>query len=222
MGYDITLVTLSSVKRWLDKNNKTISDIPSYCQDFKESEETYLSYNFSKFSDIWYARTSFGKTSEEFANDLRKASAFLTEKRVIPEIPKGLFEIVEFNGNIKKQPFDGWSTDIRVFHWHIKRLLKICEDNPKCLVLADISHSIHITEEDLYEDEEDDGENETPTFITYYRHPVKGNMKVDTFEKASEIAIISKRNNDPRWKAWEELAWKLPGAPSISSGDSRI
>lgn len=102
--------------------------------------------------------------------------------------------------------------------------MKICEDNPRCLVLADISHSIHITEEDLYNDKDkgNDNENETPTFITYYRHPLKGNMKVDTFEKASEIAIISKRNNDPRWKAWEELAWKLPGAPSISSGDSRI
>jgi hypothetical protein len=38
-------------------------------------------------------------------------------------------------------------------------------------------------------------------------------MKVDTFEKACEIAMIVKKNNDGRWVMWESLAWKLPGAP---------
>lgn len=205
MGYDIKLVTLSSVKKCLVKNNKNIIDISSYRQDFKENEETYLSYNFNKFRDIWYPITSFGKTSENFANDLRKASEFLIKKKVIPEIPKELFSNIQF---------DGWSTDIRVFHWNIKRLLKICKDNPRCLVLADVDHFIHITEKDLCYDNYV-LENTPPPIVEYFHHPLNGNMLVDTFEKARQIVIFLKGENNELYKVWEILAWKLQGSPHI-------
>jgi hypothetical protein len=142
MGYDITLISLYDIAQFL-KNGKSINDIQDNV--FDEQELTYLSYNFSKFSEIWFARNSFGKTTEEFANDLRKASEKLNEQKVSAEIPKGFYETTK-----KKQvPYDDWTPDIRVFHWHIKRLLKICEDKPGCLVLADIGHSIKITKKDL-------------------------------------------------------------------------
>ena len=163
--------------------------------NLNEQESTYLSYNFSKFSDIWYACESFGKTSNAFADDLREASRKLTEKKVIAEIPSGIREITTRYGETKQVPYDGWTPDIRVFHWHIKRLLKVCEDNPGCLVIADIEHSIHITEEDIKSCDECKVK-ESPAFVTYYRHPLKGNMKIDTFEKACEIAMIAKKNND--------------------------
>lgn len=217
MGYDITLVSLYDIAEWLRDNGKTIEDIEYFeVRDMDEQESTYLSYNFSKFSEIWYARNSFGKTSEEFANDLREASKKLTEQKVVAEIPSGFRETITQSGEKKQVPYDGWTPDSRVFHWHIKRLLKICEDNPGCVVLADIDHGIHITEEELKNCDKIKVK-EQPHFVTYYRHPLKGNVKVDTFEKACEIAMIAKKNQDERWIMWEELAWCLPGAPRIKN-----
>lgn len=81
--------------------------------------------------------------------------------------------------------------------------------------MADICHSIHITDDDL--EDVTEVKKEKPTFITYYRHPLKGTMKVDTFEKACELAMIAKKKNDQRWEMWENLAWELPGAPTVTT-----
>jgi hypothetical protein len=61
-----------------------------YFEDIEEDEGSYLSYNFGCFSDIWYERESFGKTTEDFAKDLRAASKELTENKISAEIP-GVF-----------------------------------------------------------------------------------------------------------------------------------
>jgi hypothetical protein len=213
MGYDITLILLSEIANIENKDEMLLYNVIS---KLPEQESTYLSYNFSKFKNIWYACDSFGKTSEEFANDLRTASQKLTNMNIIAEIPKELQKFETIHGEIKMMPFDGWTPDIRVFYYHIKRLLKICEDNPHCIVIADIEHSIYVTiDEILSFSNVVRPVRNTETFITYYRHPIKGNMKVDTFEKACEIAQIAKKMNDTMYIHWEELAWQLPGAPSI-------
>lgn len=212
MGYDIKFVSISEVIAWTKRTGKPLNELKYYV-DVDENAEDYLSYNFGRhFRDIWLAHESFGKTTEKFAEDLRAASKKLTEDNISAEIPKGIYEITG-------KPFDGWSSDIRVFHCHIKRLLKLCEENPACIVLADIDHGIYITEEDIKnaEDSFSEKKKEPLPFVAYFRHPLNGNMKVDTFGKACEIAIITKQNGDERYEMWEELAWKLPGAPSVSN-----
>lgn len=209
MGYDIKFVSISEVIAWMKRTGKSLTEL-EYFEDIEEDEGSYLSYNFGCFSDIWYERESFGKTTEDFAKDLRAASKELTENKISAEIPGGIFEKTG-------KPFDGWSSDLRVFHWHIKRLLKLCEDNPACIVLADIGHDIYVTEEELKDTKSVPKKKKPLPFVTYFRHPLKGTVKVDTFEKACEISIITKQGGDECWKIWEELAWKLPGAPSVSN-----
>jgi hypothetical protein len=51
--------------------------------------------------------------------------------------------------------------------------------------------------------------------FSYYRHTIKGNMKVDTFEKACEIAQITKKMKDPQSIFWEDFAWTLSDAQLI-------
>jgi hypothetical protein len=40
-------------------------------------------------------------------------------------------------------------------------------------------------------------------------------MLVDTFEKARQIAIFFKGENNELYKVWEILAWKLQSNPRI-------
>lgn len=213
MGYDISFVPIYRVSNWVTKTGKNPDEMcyNDYSK-FEENECTYLSYNFAIFRKLWFARDNFGKTSEEFAKRLREASKELTKRKISDKIPSGIYEKTG-------EPFDGYSSDIRVFHYHIKRLIKVCEDNPKCVVFADIVHDVHITKEDLdYDEEDDDGtDEEKESFHTYFRHPLKGNMRVDTFEKACEVSVILKKSGDIRWEFWEDFAWKLPGAPVISN-----
>lgn len=215
MGYDIKFVPFRVVSNWLTETGKELKEM--YINDylkFPADGYTSLSYNFGIFSDFWDAYDNFGKTSKEFAESLRKASRELTNRNISDKIPSG---ICEKTG----EPFDTCTSDIRVFHNNIMRLIEVCEDNPRCVVFADTDHDMHISREDLDYDEDnenddDETDEEKESFHVYFCHPLKGNMIVDRFEKACEVSMILKKSGDVRWKSWEDLAWKLPGAPVIS------
>ena len=102
MGYDITFVPIYEVSNWITKTGKNPDEM---CYDdyskFEENECTYLSYNFAIFRELWFARDNFGKTSEEFAESLRKASRELTKKKISDKIPSGIYEETG-------EPFDAW------------------------------------------------------------------------------------------------------------------
>lgn len=51
------------------------------------------------------------------------------------------------------------------------------------------------------------------SIYTYFRHPIKGNMKIDTFAKASEVFTIMTLQGDPRARQWLELAQLMSDAP---------
>lgn len=51
------------------------------------------------------------------------------------------------------------------------------------------------------------------SIVTYFRHPVKGNMKVHNFATASEVYAIMQAKGDPRAPQWLELAKQMHDSP---------
>jgi hypothetical protein len=49
--------------------------------------------------------------------------------------------------------------------------------------------------------------------VTYFRHPVKGQMKVHNFARASEVYTIMSINRDPRAQLWLNIAQQMPDTP---------
>lgn len=213
MGYDIELIRLSQVAGVLPEDKKTTSEGVLGCdttalQGLPVQAESYLSYNFYCFNNYWALRDQLGKRSEEVAKSLVEALARLDKDSVVAEIPN---ESCLCNGVMK--PMDGWTPDIRVFAYHLKRLHTLCHENPKCLVIADIYWDWQITEKDLQDDDEVDDTISEPAPVTYYRHPIDGTIKVDTFAKAADIYARASLARDPRAPQWLEIAKQLPGAP---------
>lgn len=71
---------------------------------------------------------------------------------------------------------------------------------------------------DISDDDEGDDEK-TPEPVrtdpvTYYRHPIKGNMKVDNFATASEVFALMTISGDSRASAWLDLSKQMPDAPN--------
>ncbi len=54
-----------------------------------------------------------------------------------------------------------------------------------------------------------------PCAVTYYRHPTKGQFKVDTFLKAMEVYGIEMAmgTDKTRQQAWVDVAYKMHDAP---------
>ena len=111
MGFDIAFITIREAKRVAKATGKTFKELDYFDFNFNECT-SYLSYNFSVFHEIWYARDSFGKTSEEFADDLREASVRLTNWRVDAIVPDGLWENPKTG---KKEKYTAWTPELRVF-----------------------------------------------------------------------------------------------------------
>ena len=49
--------------------------------------------------------------------------------------------------------------------------------------------------------------------VTYYRHPIKGNMRIDNYASAMEIHLLSLNKKDPRAMMWFNLALQMPDCP---------
>ena len=50
--------------------------------------------------------------------------------------------------------------------------------------------------------------------VTYFRHPIKGNMRVDSFNTAIEVFRYLSAISDPRAKLWKDLAFLILDAPT--------
>ena len=61
--------------------------------------------------------------------------------------------------------------------------------------------------------EEPDDEVKQEVLVTYFRHPIKGNMKVHNFATASEVYTLMILNGDRRAQMWLDIARRMPDAP---------
>ena len=61
------------------------------------------------------------------------------------------------------------------------------------------------------DDSDDDSNDDQP--IAYYRHPIKGTIRVDSYEKAMEIHLLQLKEKDVRASGWYNLALQMPDCP---------
>lgn len=172
----------------------------------------YLSYNFSKFSDYWYIKKHLqGHKASTIVKYLKIGIQKLEDAGVKPGFNKGE---------------DGWSASLNVFSSHLNRfleeiteLIKKYPSHANVRYYCDSASGAGETDySDVISEPDTEAEGETelpeePEFYTYFRHPMHGTMKVDTFAKASEVYTIAVLKGDPRADAWLELAKQMPDAP---------
>ena len=181
--------------------------------------ESYLSYNFSKFKQYVYLPDIAGQTTEVIAKQLDDILETLTDQGYRAEIPQETWEVKSADGKTRTQPMDGWTPDIRVFTYHIKRIRDECRRYKNCVMLLDYEHPLRLTEEQLdasdTEQEEETEETEAKEMVPeiYYRHPIKGTVRVDNFALCTEINVIARSKNDSRAQHWYDLCWQMPDAP---------
>ena len=203
MGHDLDIV---------DCDAKRIAEGNLY--ELESIDSSYISFNFSDYSHIWHIRHSHGHTCATVAKQLTDALAECKRNGWRTKIPDDM---------------DGWSTNEHVFTYHMQRLLtfvsqpgygnyRIISDQVWDVTPTDYSDYSDYSDSDEGDegDEGDEEKDHEPEIFTYYRHPINGNMKIDTFAKAAEIALIEKiKGNIVRSLAWEELAKQMKGAPSM-------
>lgn len=183
---------------------------PETCRDglcnHKIVDSAYISFNFSHFGEYyWSIHKLHGHTGRHGLKRLRAADKKLGDEKVKAEF---------------KKDENGWTNTKNVFRVHVQRFIELCERHPKCRFYSDQVYDGPETDESDVEDssedgsdngDEDSGEESDDGWYVSYRHPLKGNMRVDTFEKASEIYTRETLDgvSVERAQAWLDLAKKL-------------
>jgi len=67
-----------------------------------------------------------------------------------------------------------------VFAYHLERLAAIAKENPGAVWRDGDAH-------DEKQDDELDAQSSGAGVVTYYRHPIKGTFRIDSFQTAMEI-----------------------------------
>lgn len=202
-----------------------IDDIPHAwrgpCERYDSVDQTYLSYNFSCFEHIWYLRDNLGSTTEQMLASIDKALVHLDLIKVKASMPNENWDVKSLNGEVKNQPMDGWTPDLRVFKLHLERIRDYCIKYPFHFVVADTNWKWNISLKDLEEIEAEnpDDYQKVESIVTYFRHPIKGNMKVHNYETAIEVYCIMVQRNDPRAQSWFGLAKQMHDVPNYVLGN---
>jgi len=173
--------------------------------------DDYLSYNFSIFSEYWYIKQHLHG---------HKASTILKYIKI------GIQKLRDSGIQSGVQPGqNGWSPEKNIFLTHLERFqFKIQENINKYPSHAntryfcdyasgcdETDYSDCISEPDV-EDTYDDLPQESDEY-TVFRHPIHGNMIINTFAKAAEIYtyLLLKNSDNANW--WLEFAKSMPDAP---------
>lgn len=222
MGYAIIYVPLRIIRKRVNavELDGAVEQEDPYSEFNDQSVgESYLSYNFSKFKQYAYLPDIAGQTTEVIAEQLADVLKILLEQSHKPEIPNETWETKNNDGKMVTKPMDGWTPDIRVFAYHVQRLMGECQQYKKCVMLLDYDHSLKLTEDEL---RDSSSEEIDPTELKlerehlpeiYYRHPIKGNVRVDNFALCTEIYVMARSKDDPRASQWYDLCWTMPDAP---------
>lgn len=225
MGYDIDICefTIDNNKA---RRGKTVST-------------AYLSSNWSDLSricsqhlfegecgecwqtDLWYFRNDcHRRRGDDVMNRAQKALNLLSEYGITPGIPDerndnwgfGLCTTTEGQSQLPPKERLG------VFAYHLKRFCDLGRQFPMCFFLGDHDESCDLILPNgtsvSCEGEESDNETDEATGpVTYFRHPFKGNFRVDSFQTAMEVYGLTSAKDDPRAQLWFDLAMQMPDAP---------
>ena len=172
----------------------------------------HISTNFTVYDVYWHVRNAHGHSGHVVALQLQNAI-----HRMKVNGYKGVITIGS----------DEWTQSPEVFMYHLERLLSFVERYPNATFLSDqlwiLEPDDNDTDNDTDEDNKNHGENSSdnehedaikPTYsAAYFQHPIKGQIKVDTFAKASEVFTYMSIINDPQAQTWLNWAKLMPDAP---------
>ena len=203
------------------------SDLADICLDhFRINDKC----NCDK-TPLWYIRDDcHARRGDDIRNRTQKALMLLSQYDIVPGVPDMSnsswgWGLCRRNGNEiqKKLPI---IDRLGVFAYHLKRFHDIAANYPNCFFIADCDENdceyIILPNDVLIPCNNQDGDNnddcdDCETLhhgpITYYRHPFKGNFRVDSFLTAMEIYGLISATDGPDAKLWFDLAMKMHDAP---------
>lgn len=148
MGYDINYIPIEEVEGY------TTSDEIMQDDKFSYYGSSYLSYNFSnkaltgeEFKDYFYLPDIAGQRVEKIASILKSVLKKLKKEGHEAYIPNETWKSTWDEVTTVKL-MDGWTPDMRVYTYHVKRLIQECENNPNTVMVLDYSHPIRINEDE--------------------------------------------------------------------------
>ena len=189
----------------------------------------YFSYNWGdlKESTGWYIRDDlFGRNGNDVAQRIRDTLKRLEDQGYQigePDLSQSGWgwgcSWDPVNKTTVKAPHE---QRVSVFMFHLNSLLEIAEKYSDLYFLGSDTDN---TPEEYYDydlgkfikwqygiDSDDESDENTP--VTYFRHPIKGNMEVKTFDDAMEIfGIFRATGNNEIAERWKQLAFQMKGAP---------
>ena len=201
MGYDIELI---------NKNNEVV-------------KTEYFSYNWNMYKHCaayFNAKRLYGHSGEKGVIDhLESVLNDLDQKSEATKVDgwgDPLKDIILSEEELK-------SEQLSMFATHIQRFLETAKKFPDARWYIDdyeISEKLNghcgVERKDLpgyCSDDSDDDSNDDDQPIAYYQHPIKGTIRVDSYEKAMEIHLLQLKEKDVRASGWYNLALQMPDCP---------
>jgi hypothetical protein len=206
----------------------------------KKSDSCYLSYNWSNLSHIcpehsfdekgecpdntceqlplWYFRSDcHGRAGTDIVIRAEKALKLLET-----------YNIRSNQINITKDIAWGNNLDARerlaAFAYHINNFKILGEQYPDHFFIGDVEIAgltlldgtfVEFNDDSSSDDSSSsDDDNNEKRIVTFYRHPLKGTFRIDSFESAMEIFGLLKALNSPSAQQWYDLALQMHDAPS--------
>jgi hypothetical protein len=173
--------------------------------------EEYLSYNWTRdrFFQFWdILKDLNGKSSKNVQKNIDmalKAMSYLGHKIGVPDI---------------SNPNWGYGNDMTyknkasVFMHHLNRFRILTEKFPDAYWVTDYYYPKQINYEGkLLSLKTVPHAEKSGNLVTYFRHPIKGQMKVSTFDDAMEIFGLMRAKGDSRAILWKDLAFKMHDSP---------
>ena len=179
--------------------------------------EDYISGNF--YNPRWNVHQEMeGQTGEQVAKKLRN---------VLDNFRKDGYETGKpdiLNGNWAYGHKDNMNFDeptlTGVFMFHLERFLKLAETYPDGYFLSDndstkdtYNATVILPSGNLYTIkyfDDNENEDEDDSFaVAYFRHPTKGNYRVDTEKKCLEVFGILSAQGDSKAQAWYNIRSKF-------------
>lgn len=215
------------------------SDLSEICPvHFLEADGTCPKHSDCQKIHLWYFRDDcHARRSDDVAQRAQGALDVLSSYDITPGTPDPTnfnwgYGVYETNDGcevlgIRKTKRLPPKQRVAVFAYHLKQFLEEANNYPDCFFIGDISYDSDLilpdgsTVPQAAHDDNDDRDNSEDTGephvqsgpITYFRHPFKGNFRVNSFKTAMEVYGIVSAQDSSMADAWYDLAMQMPDAP---------
>ncbi|AYV84831.1 MAG: hypothetical protein Hyperionvirus42_7 [Hyperionvirus sp.] len=177
--------------------------------------EDYLTFNFARepFSDFFAINLMEGLSATQVKINLEGVIAAMDEMKIATGVP-----------NLKNSDW-AWGTGMTpdesmgVLKYHLHRFVKLAVSHPTAFFVTDHNSKNEVTlpSGDIVSIgsikksfDTDTASDEKSYPVTYYKHPIKGQVCVKTFKDCMEIfGLLRAQGNDSRAQVWWDFAHKM-------------